>query len=162
MNTQRFDRRTVVRSAITERSRRIGAAAALIAPLGLCASAGASPAAARVIPTHTMASGCHGRAYGVPSSGHYGSPATGSSAVAGHPGFREHYSWNVEGNVGRASIELRSFDEGTQAEQWYGVGPWSSGSGGATTVPWGNVLAQPAIRVLVPYGSPGVFVSFTC
>lgn len=128
------------------------AAAALLAP----------PAAAQPGEATAITSGCSGRAYGAPSSGDVGAPGLADTAIAGHPGYRQGYSWYVEGDVGRAAIELRGYDGPDLHEVWTGVGLWEPGTGGQGFVPWGNSLATPAIRVAVPFGSPGVFVSFSC
>ena len=75
--------------------------------------------------------------------------------------MKERYDWDVQGDVGKANVAVRGFDQDTQQEFWQYAGLWDSGSHGFTYVDWGNVAATPAIKVMAPRGFPGVFVDFS-
>lgn len=81
-----------------------------------------------------------------------------ATSVGGYNGVRISYVGGVSGgNRSAAAIQLRGFENGR--EVWVGIGARNSTWAGS--VPWGNSLAHPAIRVQ----TVGVFpvrVSFDC
>ena len=75
--------------------------------------------------------------------------STGTCAVAGHPGFRESYTWATQpGTTTFICVQGRGISGGFK---WYNLGCGTSGGG---LVPWGNATAMTQVRAKV---APGFF-----
>jgi hypothetical protein len=112
---------------------------------------------ATAVPRSADAAYCGGSAY-APPGGAWGVPSQASVAIIGSSGFSKGYTWKVEGNVPTTvGAQAWGFDNSGQG-RWYNIGV--SSKGGSASVPWGNVLAYPRIRV--QSGWVGVQVSWTC
>jgi hypothetical protein len=100
----------------------------------------------------TNAQSCIGAAWGPP--GAWGPKAEASCSVAGHRGFRMSYGWYVlPQSNSDACVQGQGFDSNGRP-QWYSLG---CGRSNVASVPWGNILAKPAIRVRsisIPLGVP--------
>jgi hypothetical protein len=108
-------------------------------------------------PRNAYAASCSGTAY-APPGGAWGPVSTSSVAVIGSPGYRQSYTWHVQGNVPTPiGAQAWGFDSAGQGH-WYGLGV--SSTGGSGSVPWGNVLAYPRFRA--QSGFVGAFVTWTC
>lgn len=87
---------------------------------------------------------CSGSAWGPPTAA-WGPANVCGSAVFGSPGYTRGYRWS--GSQGIASpkgcAQGRGFNS-SGAATWYGLGV--CGQGATYPVPWGNVLANPAVR----------------
>jgi hypothetical protein len=100
---------------------------------------------------------CGGAAWAPP--GAWGPASTSPVAVAGHPGYRQGYSWSVEGNVPTlVCAQGKGYDQNGNV-QWNGLG--CSGDGGNGVAPWGNLLGQPQLRAR-SLSINGVIVSWRC
>lgn len=101
---------------------------------------------------------CGGVAYAPPGGG-YGTPSQATDAIIGSPGYEQGYTWKVQGNVGTpVGAQALGFDSNGHAE-WYNIGvSFGDGSG---TVPWGNILAYPEVRV-ESGAINGVEVTWSC
>lgn len=113
---------------------------------------------ALLTPATARAASCGGAAY-APPGGAWGVPSRASVAYFGSPGYYKYYSWQVQGNYPTlVAAQGLGFDARGHA-QWYNVGVSYSGSSGS--VPWGNILAYPQIRVRSGSGN-GVIVTWGC
>lgn len=83
-----------------------------------------------------------------------------NTAVAGHPGYRQHYKGFVA-NAGKATsiaVQVKGW-EGSELK-WYGLGATDNKFEGH--VPWGYSLATPEIRVLNTGFKVDPFVRYNC
>lgn len=102
----------------------------------------ASGAAASAVST-SSAPPCGGTAYAPPGTV-WGPESTSLVSVWGYPGYRQSYSFKVEGQgASPVAVQVKGYDENGN-EQWYGLGLASDQGEGS--VPWGNGIAHPALR----------------
>ncbi|MEW2502384.1 hypothetical protein AB0878_18060 [Amycolatopsis sp. NPDC047767] len=134
-----------------KRISRIGALGATVAAAGtLVAGAGvanAAPASACTDPH--QASGIIGK---------WGPVSKSNCAIFGRPGLRAGYGWNVqEGTNQSACVQGWGFDAKHPKGGWFSLG---CGKSGKMTVPWGNMAANPQVRVKSMGGSIAVIVDW--
>lgn len=73
----------------------------------------------------------------------WGPASVGDCVVFGSPGWKQGYAWNAMDPRQNVCVQLRGFDSaGTRT--WYAGSCGKSNAG--IQVPWGNKLANPAIR----------------
>ena len=105
-----------------------------------CLAATSSAGAAAPAGTTTIAKrsgSCGGSAIATPVKYSYGK---GSCSIWGFPGLKVTYRWTAKDQY--AAMQAYGIDAGG-ADRWYNCGS----GGGACTVPWGNHIATPKIRV---------------
>jgi hypothetical protein len=75
----------------------------------------------------------------------WGPTSVSDTAVFGSPGLRKGYSWRVQfGSDTQVCAQAWGFNAAHPHGAWFGAG---CGSSGSASVPWGNVLANPKLRV---------------
>ncbi|WP_188334898.1 hypothetical protein [Cellulomonas soli] len=73
----------------------------------------------------------------------WGPASVGDCTVWGSAGWTQGYTWTVEDLTKSVCVQVRGFNSsGTRT--WYGGGCGFSNAG--FSVPWGNVLSNPAVR----------------
>jgi hypothetical protein len=118
--------------------------------------------AARTVDGLTVvpASSCGGKAQGF-AFHKYGNESKSNCGVFGHPGFRMTYNWHTED--GKACVDGWGFDDQHPKGTWFslGCGEKSFDYGKVKGIPWGNILAEPKVRVYSQDSLRGVLVDWT-
>jgi hypothetical protein len=127
------------------------ALATILAAAALTGSALTPPPAGHRAPTDAVvvpAAKCGGKATGLPLR-KWGPTSQSTCGLAGSPGHRVSYGWNVGPGGGKACVEGWGFDEANPKGRWFPLGcaTASKDYGKEKGVPWGNVLARPKVRV---------------